>query len=92
MTISATDFQLRVNEYFTKLMQGEEIVIERYGKKFAKLVPYEAASDIKTVPVMTVQPEPAAPAKVESQSPEQNSDNQFTNSELVNIVKTLIKK
>jgi PHD/YefM family antitoxin component YafN of YafNO toxin-antitoxin module len=41
MIITATDFQLSVNEYFTKLMQGEEIIIERYGKKFAVLVPYD---------------------------------------------------
>lgn len=41
MIISATDFQLRVNEYFTKLIQGEEIIIERYGKKFAVLLPFE---------------------------------------------------
>jgi len=41
MVISATDFQLRVNEYFTKLVKGEEIVIERYGKKFAVLISHE---------------------------------------------------
>lgn len=41
MTITATDFQLHVNEYFTRLMQGEEIIIERYGKKFAVLLPYD---------------------------------------------------
>ncbi|MFW5702981.1 MAG: type II toxin-antitoxin system Phd/YefM family antitoxin [Candidatus Dojkabacteria bacterium] len=41
MIITATDFQLRVNEYFTKLMKGEEIIIERYGKNFAVLVPYD---------------------------------------------------
>jgi PHD/YefM family antitoxin component YafN of YafNO toxin-antitoxin module len=41
MIITATDFQLSVNEYFTKIMQGEEIIVERYGKKFAVLVPYE---------------------------------------------------
>lgn len=41
MVITATDFQLSVNEYFTRLMKGEEIIIERYGKKFAVLVPYE---------------------------------------------------
>jgi PHD/YefM family antitoxin component YafN of YafNO toxin-antitoxin module len=41
MTISATDFQLRVNEYFNKLIQGEDVIIERYNNKFAVLVSYE---------------------------------------------------
>lgn len=47
MKITATDFQLRVNEYFTKLMQGEEIIIERYGKQFAVLVPFEEYQKIQ---------------------------------------------
>ncbi len=41
MVISATDFQLRVNEYFTKIIKGKDVVIERYGEKFAVLISYE---------------------------------------------------
>lgn len=47
MTITATDFQLSVNEYFTKLIQGEKVVIERYGKKFAVLLSYDDYQALK---------------------------------------------
>lgn len=58
MIITATDFQLSVNEYFTKLMQGEEVIIERYGKKFAVLIPfdqYEEFVQSKTAPQAAVE-------------------------------------
>jgi PHD/YefM family antitoxin component YafN of YafNO toxin-antitoxin module len=60
MIITATDFQLSVNEYFTKLMQGEEIIIERYGKKFAVLIPYDeyvSKANQKETPRESTQPQ-----------------------------------
>ncbi len=92
MNITATQFQLSVNEYFSKLSQGEDIVISRYGRPFARLVPFEdkglnieSDAPVKIDKVSTPNEEVVEKNEVESIT------NDLTKDELVKIVKILIK-
>lgn len=95
MNITATQFQLSVNEYFSKLSQGEDIVISRYGRPFARLVPFEEKVDktedkiqLKNTKVSTVKEEVEEIAEKDDL---ESTTNDLTKDELVKIVKLLIK-
>lgn len=93
MIITATDFQLRVNEYFTRLMQGEEIVIERYGKKFAVLVAYDEYQKLlgqsSSVATQTTN-EPVGKVNITNGQADSKSEATLTSIEVTKLVKLLI--
>jgi PHD/YefM family antitoxin component YafN of YafNO toxin-antitoxin module len=96
MKITATDFQLRVNEYFTKIVKGERVVIERYGKEFAVLLSFDdyqrllAKSETNTNDVNT------STAKVNYQVSDSEvtpaATDELTPSELKKLIKLLLKR
>lgn len=87
MKISATDFQLRVNEFFTKLVQGEEVIINRYGKEFAVLLSYDQYQSLKDAQKAN------QVVFSEEKSENQNNDQvqEFSREELIKLLKIAIK-
>jgi antitoxin (DNA-binding transcriptional repressor) of toxin-antitoxin stability system len=95
MNITATQFQLSVNEYFSKLSQGEDIVISRYGRPFARLVPFEEKAE-DDVTDETAENSKLSTPKVDIEEVKEKSETESTavdlsKSDLVKIVKLLIK-
>lgn len=90
--ITATDFQLRVNEYFTKILQGENIVIERYGKKFAVLTPYPLATSpvVDKEVVVEEKQVPATPAPEVAVAPTTAELETLSASELRKLLRVLL--
>ncbi len=95
MNITATQFQLSVNEYFSKLSQGEDIVISRYGRPFARLVPFEEKTEKGTNMAAVENSKISTPSEeieeVKEKSEVETNSIDLSKDELVKIVKLLIK-